>query len=273
VASNFYLCKKNELMATFLFDKIIFGPVKSRRLGVSLGINLLPQDSKLCSFDCIYCECGRNPDSRKVKAVLPKREKVRTELEIKLKQMLADGELPDVITFAGNGEPTMHPDFAGIIDDTIALRNAITPQARIAVLSNSTMLFKQQVVGALKKVDDNILKLDSAIPKTIQIMDCPVGRFNIDELVDQLCAFDGKLIIQTLFLSGTYKGEAFDNTSDAEVNAWIDLLKKIKPERVMIYTIARDTPVNTLNRIPLETLNRIAQKVKTQTGIDTEVSG
>lgn len=260
-------------MATFLFDKIIFGPVKSRRLGVSLGINLLPQDSKLCSFDCIYCECGRNPDSRKVKAVLPKREKVRTELEIKLKQMLADGELPDVITFAGNGEPTMHPDFAGIIDDTIALRNTITPQARIAVLSNSTMLFKQQVVEALKKVDDNILKLDSAIPKTIQIMDCPVGRFNIDELVDQLCAFDGKLIIQTLFLSGTYKGEAFDNTSDAEVNAWIDLLKKIKPERVMIYTIARDTPVNTLNRIPLETLNRIAQKVKTQTGIDTEVSG
>lgn len=260
-------------MATFLFDKIIFGPVTSRRLGVSLGINLLPQNSKLCSFDCIYCECGRNPDSRKTKAVLPPRDLVRVELQKKLKQMVTDGKLPDVITFAGNGEPTMHPDFGGIIDDTIQLRNELTPLARIAVLSNSSMLFKQSVVEALKKVDDNILKLDSAFPKTIEIMDCPVVPFNIDKLVEQLCAFKGKLVIQTLFLSGSYKGENFDNTTNEEVEAWIALLKKIQPERLMIYTIARDTPVETLNRIPIETLENIANKVRSQLEIQVEVSG
>ena len=259
-------------MATFLFDKIIFGPVKSRRLGVSLGINLLPGNSKLCSFDCIYCECGRNPDPRETKAVLPQTGEVKISLEKKLLQMVHDGVLPDVITFAGNGEPTMHPDFATIITDTIELRDRITPDARIAVLSNSTMLFKTDVVEALKKVDDNILKLDSAFTETIQLMNCPVGKFNMDELVERLCSFNGKLVIQTLLLSGTYKGIPFDNTTPKEVEAWIELLKKIRPEKVMVYTIARDTPVNTLQRISLDNLNAIAEKVQLETGIVVEVS-
>lgn len=260
-------------MATFLFDEIIFGPVQSRRLGVSLGINLLPTHSKLCSFDCIYCECGWNPDSRKVKAKLPSREQVASELEKKLHQMSEEGKLPDVITFAGNGEPTMHSDFAGIIDDTITLRNSFSPEARIAVLSNSTMLFKTPVVEALKKIDDNILKLDSAFAETIEIMDQPVGRFNLDKTVEQLCNFKGKLIIQTMFLEGSYKGKNFDNTTDKEVYAWIGLLKKIKPERVMIYTIARDTPAQNLNKIPLSALKKIANTVLHETGLKVEVSG
>jgi wyosine [tRNA(Phe)-imidazoG37] synthetase (radical SAM superfamily) len=260
-------------MATFLFDEIIFGPVQSRRLGVTLGVNLLPTDSKLCSFDCIYCECGWNPDPRKVKAKLPSRGQVAEALEKKLQQMSAGGKLPDVITFAGNGEPTMHPDFAGIIDDTIALRDSFSPEARIAVLSNSTLLLKAPVVEALKKIDDNILKLDSAFAETIGIMDQPVGRFNLDRTVEQLCNFNGKLIIQTMFLKGSYKGKNFDNTSDKEVYAWIDLLKKIKPERVMVYTIARDTPAQNLNKIPLSVLEKIANTVRHETGLKVEVSG
>lgn len=260
-------------MSTFLFDKTVFGPVKSRRLGVSLGINLLPNDSKLCTFDCIYCECGWNPDSTKVKAILPSRENVKTALERKLVEMKGHNELPDVITFAGNGEPTMHKEFAQIIDDTISLRNEYAPEARIAVLSNSTMLFKSTVVDALKKVDDNILKLDSAFTETVEIMNCPVGKFNLKNVVDQLSAFDGELVIQTMFLRGEFKGKKFDNTTKQEVDEWIKLLGIIKPERVMIYTIARDTPLQSLEKITLEELQNIAASVESELGITVEVSG
>ena len=259
-------------MATFLFDKTIFGPVKSRRLGVSLGINLLQNDCKLCSFNCIYCECGWNPDPRTVKVKLPTREDVKLALEIKLKEMASQNELPDVITFAGNGEPTLHPQFAEIIDDTLMLRNLYAPSARVAVLSNSTMLFKHEVVEALKKVEDNILKLDSAITETIQLMDAPVGHFDLDKVVKQLASFNGKLVIQTMFLRGTVDGKQFDNTTEPEVAAWIGLLKQINPERVMIYTIARDTPSNSLEKISIDDLNKIATQVKEQLNIDVEVS-
>ncbi|MCF8359415.1 MAG: hypothetical protein K9H26_11685 [Prolixibacteraceae bacterium] len=260
-------------MATFLFDKTVFGPVISRRLGISLGINLLPNTSKLCSMDCIYCECGRNPDTRKVKAVLPTRDEVRNALGKKLVEMAQENRLPDVITFAGNGEPTMHPQFAGIIDDTLSLRDRLAPDARIAVLSNSMHLNKQAVVEALKKVDDNILKLDSAFTETVEIMNCPVVPFNLEKLVGQLCRFNGKLIIQTMFLRGSYKGRSFDNTTPPEIDAWIELLKKIKPEKVMIYTIARDTPISSLQKIPENELQRIADLVKKRTGMQVEVSG
>jgi wyosine [tRNA(Phe)-imidazoG37] synthetase (radical SAM superfamily) len=259
-------------MATFLFDKIVFGPVKSRRLGVSLGINLMPDNTKLCSFNCIYCECGLNPDHKSIKVVLPTREEVKTALKKKLQSMKDNGELLNVITYAGNGEPTMHPDFANIIDDSIQLRNQLAPDARIAVLSNSTMLFKTSVVEALKKVEDNILKLDSALPETIQIMNCPVGQFDLTKVVDRLCSFQGKLVIQTLFLRGTVNGETFDNTTEKELKAWIGLLRVIKPERIMIYTISRDTPIDTLQKIDEKELNNIAAKIQHELGITAEVS-
>src|SRR5680860_573240 len=199
-------------MATFLFDKIIFGPVKSRRLGVSLGINLLPTNVKVCSFDCIYCECGWTPKKYEKKVELPGRVEVREKLEQKLLEMLAENELPDVITFAGNGEPTLHPEFEGIIDDTIELRDKLTPNARIAVLSNATMLHKKEVFNALLKVEDNIQKLDSAFENTVRILDCPNGSFNLHKVVEQLTRFNGKVIIQTMFIGGIYKGEKIDNT-------------------------------------------------------------
>nr|WP_319510838.1 radical SAM protein [uncultured Draconibacterium sp.] len=259
-------------MATFLFDKIIFGPVKSRRLGVSLGINLLPTEAKVCSFDCIYCECGFTPGEYKEKVSFPSRADVKMRLEVKLHEMVAANELPDVITFAGNGEPTLHPEFAGIIDDTIALRDEITPGARIAVLSNATMIHRKSVFEALLKIKDNIQKLDSAFEETVKLLDCPKGNFNLANTIEQLIAFNGKVIIQTMFVRGSYKGKTIDNTTEEEVSAWIDLLKQIKPLQVMIYTIARDTPIETLEKVPLEDLNMIAGRVR-EAGFDVQVSG
>ena len=259
-------------MATFLFDKIIFGPVKSRRLGVSLGINLLPTEAKVCSFDCIYCECGFTPGEYKEKVSFPSRADVKMRLEVKLHEMVAANELPDVITFAGNGEPTLHPEFAGIIDDTIALRDEITPDARIAVLSNATMIHRKSVFEALLKIKDNIQKLDSAFEETVKLLDCPKGNFNLANTIEQLIAFNGKVIIQTMFVRGSYKGKTIDNTTEEEVSAWIDLLKQIKPLQVMIYTIARDTPIETLEKVPLEDLNVIAERVR-EAGFDVQVSG
>ena len=259
-------------MSTFLFDKIIFGPVRSRRLGVSLGVNLLPVDSKVCSFDCIYCECGWTPRKRENKAVLPTRAEVAGKLEAKLKQMSAEGEKPDVITFAGNGEPTLHPDFEGIIDDTIDLRNRLAPGARIAVLTNATMNHKPGVMRALLKVEDNIQKLDSGIPETIELIDCPMVRFNLERTVETLKQFNGQLIIQTLFLRGTYKGQTVDNATPAELEAWISLLHDIRPRQVMIYTIARDTPAQELQKLPLDELEAIASRLRSE-GFEVQVSG
>ena len=258
-------------MPTFLFDKIIFGPVKSRRLGVSLGINLLPTDIKVCSFDCIYCECGRNPAKYAEKAVLPSRIEVRQKLKEKLEEMVAENLLPDVITFAGNGEPTLHTEFAGIIDDTIELRNQLSPNARIAVLSNATMIHKNEVFQALLKIEDNIQKLDSAFEETIKLLDCPNKNFSLTKTVDQLTDFNGKVIIQTLFVRGTYNEQIVDNTTEKEIEAWIELLKKIKPSQVMIYTIARDTPVDTLQKVSANDLNSIAIQVE-NAGFSVQVS-
>lgn len=258
-------------MATFLFDKIIFGPVKSRRLGVSLGVNLLPTDSKVCSFDCIYCECGWTPRKREHKAELPSRELVAQKLEEQLQLMRSKNELPDVITFAGNGEPTLHPDFAGVIDDTIRLRNSYAPQCRIAVLSNATMLHRESVVEALLKVDDNIQKLDSAIAETVEALDCPMGRFDLNQVIEHLAQFGPKAIIQTLFVRGTHKGKRIDNTTPEELEAWLAAVKKINPGQVMIYTIARDTPAEGLEKISKDELNRIAALLK-MNGIPVQVS-
>lgn len=258
-------------MATFLFDEIIFGPVQSRRLGVSLGVNLLPVNVKVCSFDCIYCECGFTPKKYHEKAVLPTRQEVKQKLEEKLHKMAADGQKPDVITFAGNGEPTLHPEFAGIIDDTIELRNQLASNARIAVLSNATMLHKPDVFNALLKVEDNIQKLDSAFEETVELLDCPRGNFNLQKVVEQLKSFNGKVTIQTLFVKGEFKGQTIDNTTEKEISAWLELLQKIQPEQVMIYTIARDTPIDTLKKISPEKLDAIAAKVE-KAGFRVQVS-
>lgn len=258
-------------MGTFLFNEIVFGPVHSRRLGVSLGMNLLPVDGKLCSFNCIYCECGLN-EERRTHSKLPTREEVKEALEKKLLSMQEEGLVPDVITFAGNGEPTMHPAFGGVIDDTIELRNRLCPKAKIAVLSNSTMLQKQEVFDALNKIEDNILKLDSVLDSRIQQLNVPNSpQFTFEKLIEQLIRFNGNLIIQTMFITGEYKGESVDNTTEAELTGWLEALRRIHPKQVMIYTIERETPVKGLRKVSKEVLDSIADRAR-QAGFDVSVS-
>ncbi|MCC8088324.1 MAG: radical SAM protein [Rikenellaceae bacterium] len=257
-------------MGTSLFGSVIFGPVKSRRLGISLGINLLPTDNKLCSFNCIYCECGWAKSGTKSR--FTPRDTVKEVLENKLMEMRSEGVLPDVITFAGNGEPTIHPDFAGVIDDTVEIRDRLAPSAKIAVLSNATMIGNETVRNALNKVDRNILKLDSAFENTVRLIDDPSGGYSLRDTVENMKKFHGRLIIQTMFLRGEYKGERVDNTSEEEVSAWLGLLREIGPEQVMIYTIDRETPAKNLHKVSIEELNLIAEKVR-ETGIECSVSG
>lgn len=244
-----------------LFDKIIFGPIKSRRLGISLGVNLLPVDAKICTFNCVYCECGFNTTMKE--NPLPSRLDVKHTLEAKLEEMKGLGECPDVITFAGNGEPTIHPEFEGIIDDTIALRNSLCPSAKVSVLSNSTLIHKESVFRALNKVDNNILKFDTAVDKTLQLLDQPVNsQFNVQWQIEQLMKFKGNLIIQTMFLRGEVGGIGIDNTTDLELEAWLKAMELIKPKQVMIYSLDREAPVKSLFKIESKELNEIAEKIR-----------
>jgi len=250
-------------MATFLFDEIIFGPVLSRRLGNSLGINLLPISKKICNFDCLYCECGLTDYKvAKEDAPLPTRKEVETNLKNTLYNYSKAGRKIDTITFAGNGEPTLHPDFPEIIEDTILLREKYCPETKIAVLSNATLINKEKIRNALKKIEYNILKLDSAFQETIQKINCPKGEFSVNKLITQLSEFNSNLTIQTLFVKGKYKGYSFDNSSNEEIEAWLRALDQIRPELVMIYTFARETPIETIEKISREKLETIATKVR-----------
>ena len=247
-------------MSTIIYPSPIFGPVHSRRLGLSLGINLLPADGKVCSFDCIYCECGFNEDHRPT-LPLPTREAVAKALEERLIQMRTEGRMPDVLTFAGNGEPTCHPHFAEIISDTIRLRNQYCPEAKVSVLSNATMIHRQTVHDALMQVDNNILKLDTIDPIYINKVDHPNGTYDVDVIIDRMKAFNGHLIIQTMFMRGDCNGESVDNTGEEYVAPWLEAVKDIKPQQVMIYTIDRETPTQGLLKATHEQLDAIRDRV------------
>ena len=241
---------------TIIFPSPIFGPIHSRRLGVSLGINLLPDDGKVCSFDCIYCECGFNAEHR-TKKLLPTREEVRMALEEKLKDMQANGPAPDVLTFAGNGEPTAHPHFPEIIEDTLALRDRYFPKAKVSVLSNSTFIDRPVVFEALNKIDNNILKLDTVDEEYIHLLDRPNGKYSVKKIIERMKEFKVNCIVQTMFLKGSYQGKDVDNTSDKYVLPWIEAVKEIAPRQVMIYTIDRETPDHDLQKATHEELDRI----------------
>lgn len=250
-----------------LFNSIVYGPIHSRRLGVSLGINLMPTTAKLCTFDCVYCECGWNqPVSH---PQLPTREQVRDALEYQLSTLDVQ---PDVITFSGNGEPTLHPEFLGIIQDTCALRDQYCPNAKVSVLSNSTQLGRKDVVEALLLCDNRILKLDSAIDTTMQLIDKPVNQqLTVSQIVQWLSVFKGDFTLQTCFLRGEDKGVIIDNTTPEELSAWYKIIDTLHPKQVMIYVIDRATPLQTLSKVPADKMEAIATPLR-EKGIDVIVS-
>lgn len=247
-------------MSTIIYPSPIFGPIHSRRLGLSLGINLMPADGKACTFDCIFCECGFNSDHRPT-LPRPTRREVAERLEQQLLAMQAEGRMPDVLTFAGNGEPTSHPDFAAIIDDTILLRDQFCPQAKVSVLSNATMIHRPQVHDALMRVDNNILHLDTVSPDYISRLNRPVGTYDVRQVVEGMKAFKGHVIIQTIFLRGTYMGQSVDNTGEEYVAPWLEAVKEIQPQQVMVYTIDRETPAQGLQKASREQLDAIRDRV------------
>lgn len=246
---------------TILFHSTIFGPIHSRRLGVSLGVNLMPSDGKICSFDCLYCEAGFNAQGAG-KAGLPSREKVAGDLDAKLAAMRQAGDPLDVITFSGNGEPTLHPEFPAIVDEVIRLRDKYYPEAKISVLSNSTRIFDPAVAEALRSVDNNILKLDSAIEETMRVIDRPNSpEFTVERVVESLRQFEGQAIIQTMLLRGEHTGVTIDNTTPREIEALISAYRDIRPREVMIYSIDRSTPEEKLQKVPREELEQIAARI------------
>lgn len=248
-------------MSTVIYPSPIFGPVHSRRLGISLGINLMPADGKVCTFDCIYCECGFNADHRP-KAKRPTREEVAEALEQKLVEMASDGQLPDVLTFAGNGEPTAHPQFSEIINDTIRLRDKYCPKAKVSVLSNATQAMRPEVHKALERVDNNILKLDTVSPDYINMVNRPTyPTYDVKEIIETIRSFGGQAIVQTMFMRGTMNGADVDNTGEEYVGPWLEAIKYIKPRQVMIYTIDRETPDHDLKKVSPEVLNSIRDRV------------
>jgi wyosine [tRNA(Phe)-imidazoG37] synthetase (radical SAM superfamily) len=256
-------------MSTFLFNDLIYGPIHSRRLGNSLGINLLPTNKKYCNFNCIYCECGANIPGGKIN--LPRRTDVAAALSSKLQQFHTQGVEINSITFAGNGEPTIHPDFVGIVEDSVNERNKYFPEAKISVLSNATRIANADIVKALMLVDNRILKLDSAIDATAKAIDRPTGSYSVSHIVDLLKSFDGNFTLQTMFLEGNVNGQHINNMTDEEVSAWLNIVAATHPRQVMIYTIDRDTPEKDLRKATHDELDSIRNKVETM-GIDITVS-
>ena len=255
---------------SILFESLVFGPISSRRLGNSLGVNLMPEIGKICSFDCIYCECGWNPEKRNTSR-LPKKEIFEKVLEDKLKELVGTNE-PDSITFSGNGEPTLHPDFAEIIDITIRLRDIYVPKAKISVLTNGTMLHKKDVFDAMSKIDNNIIKIDGGTYGTIKSINKPNIDFDLEEYIETLEKYNGNLIIQTCFLRGEHNGVIIDNTTKKEISLWTEHIKKIKPRKTMIYAIERETPEKNLEKVGITELEQIAEPLR-QLGFDVECYG
>ena len=258
-------------MQTVMFTETVFGPIHSRRLGTSLGVNLSPRDGKVCTFDCLYCEAGYNAQGTG-KSGLPHRTEVARLLEARLADLKASGKTIDVITFSGNGEPTVNPDFAGVIEDTLRLRDRYFPAAKVSVLSNSTMLDKPAVVEALRRVDNCILKLDSAVAETVRLLDRPTSpSYDVDEIIRLIRAVGPQVIVQTMITRGEHDGRHIDNSTEAEADALIEAYRKIGPREIMLYSLDRPTPEQSLQRVDRATLERIAGRITATTGIPVQV--
>lgn len=257
-------------MPTFLFDAHVFGPIKSRRLGSSFGINLLSTEQKVCNFNCIYCECGITHRLTKEPSVFVDKGFLIETLQKRLIECISNGTPIDTITFAGNGEPTLHPKFLSIVKSIVALRNEYFPEAQIAVLTNGYTIDKKRVARGLSLVDKAIIKLDAGDDRMLTLIDRPKGYLPINRLLQNIEQFEGNLIIQTMFLKGSVKGKPFDNSTGKDLENWFGLIKRLEPSEVMLYSLDRDTPLQTLEKISKETLTHIAKDIR-DIGIKTVV--
>ena len=248
-------------------EDTVFGPIKSRRLGNSLGINLLPTKGKFCNFDCIYCECGWNRDGLDDKR-LPTAAEVRRALEDKLAELLLDGTRIDSITFSGDGEGTLNPDFPGIIDDTLRLRDAYCPEAKVSVLSNATRVYVPEVFKALRKVDNPIMKIDAPTNELIAKINQPAPGYDVARVIDGLRKFDGDFILQTMFL----RAPGFDSSSPEVLDGWMSIVRELKPRSVMVYTIDRQTPMEGLQKFSADEMRRLVKPLLDE-GFDIQIRG
>ncbi len=249
------------------FDEIVFGPIRSRRLGSSLGVNLLPSKGKLCNFDCVYCECGWNKDG-KSDGRFPELKDIEAALEEKMSRAAAEGVPVDSITFSGNGEPTIHPDFAQVIDITLRLRDRYFPQAKVSVLSNATMIGRKDVADALMRVDNPILKIDASSDELVRKINKPAGSYRLAEVVENLRKFEGRFVLQTMFL----RSEEFDTASPEALAAWMDIVRELKPREVMVYTIDRETPDKSLGKYTVDEMKAFVQPLVDE-GFEIQIRG
>jgi wyosine [tRNA(Phe)-imidazoG37] synthetase (radical SAM superfamily) len=257
-------------MAGILFDEIVFGPVKSRRFGVSLGINLLPLQGKMCSFNCVYCECGLTDEHKKEKLILFTAAEINASLQSRFEALKTGGLDPDNITFAGNGEPTLHPEFESIIDNTIRLRDEFFPKAMITVLSNATRLHRADVKRALLRIDNNVLKLDAGTNATFLAINRPTHPITLEKVIQELKNFGGNLTIQTMLIRGEVDGIHVDNTTEEELTLWLKHIREINPKIVMLYPIDRQTPYRTLEKVPEPEFQALVKRIEAL-GIKAEV--
>ena len=249
------------------FDDIVFGPIFSRRLGSSLGVNILPTVGKLCNFDCIYCECGWNKDG-KSDGRFPRLAEVEAALEEKMSKAAAEGVPVDSITFSGNGEPTMNPDFPQIVDATVRLRDKYFPDAKVSVLSNAVLVARKEIAEALKKVDNPILKIDASSDDLIRKINKPVGSYRLGEIVEALKDFDGNFILQTMFL----RAQDFDTTEKDSLEAWMNIVRELRPREIMVYTIDRETPDKSLGKYTVDEMTAFVQPLLDE-GFKIQVRG
>lgn len=237
------------------FDSIVFGPIRSRRLGSSLGVNLLPADGKICNFDCIYCECGLDRDGR-TSTSIPALEDVKSALRQGIASAAESGVEVDSITFSGNGEPTLHPDFPEIIKETLALRDRFYPSAVVSVLSNATRLDKPEVVAALRSVDCPILKLDAVNDAMLRDMNVPAAGLSVDAIIDGMRRFEGEFVLQTMLLMADRPSLADDPEALAR---WMDIVRQLRPRLVTLYSLDRPAPVKGLQRLSAQQMQELVQ--------------
>lgn len=248
-------------------EELVFGPIHSRRLGSSLGINLLPEKGKICNFDCIYCECGWNKDGRG-DTKLPTAGMLKAALQSKLEACSIEGTPIDSITFSGDGEPTLNPDFPEIIDITLGLRDRYYPKAKVSVLSNATMIGREEVFKALKKVDNPILKLDAPTDGLVRRINQPQGGYHVADVIEGMLRFDGDFVLQTMFL----KSSDFDSSEPGQLAAWMDIVRKVHPREVMVYTLDREAPAQGLVKFTAEQMRELTQPL-VEEGYKVQVRG